>query len=248
MKKGCLIAIGAVFAFIALIVGAALLLTSGATEAGTAFFTLLGQGKTAEAYRSTASGFQSSVAEADFTRIVGELGLDRCEKASWSDRQVQNNAGKLVGSLALKGGKTIEMTVELVHEDGAWKVLGFTTPLAMPDAEGRKELVLKTLLAFNDAVAANDFTKFHSGLAKPFREQFTPAKLKETFAAFIERKIDLQNVRNLTPEFSPAPAMQGDVLVLAGSYPTTPVAVLFELKFLNEMSEWRPVGVSVQLK
>ena len=51
----------------------------------------------------------------------------------------------------------------------------------VPSERALEALVKATLLTFNDANVTGNFTVFHAKLAKPFRQQFTPERLQETF-------------------------------------------------------------------
>jgi hypothetical protein len=77
----------------------------------------------------------------------------------------------------------------------------------------------------------------------------TPAKLKEIFQTFVDQQMDLSAISGVEPVFNPAPAVDGDgVLVLQGSYPTTPMRVNFRLKYVNEKSAWKLIGIKVDAK
>ena len=43
--------------------------------------------------------------------------------ASWDARSIQNSRGFLNGALTSKSGGILPVTIELVHENGAWKIL-----------------------------------------------------------------------------------------------------------------------------
>jgi hypothetical protein len=53
----------------------------------------------------------------------------------------------------------------------------------------------------------------------------------------------------LKPVFNhPAKIDSDGVLIVQGYYPTTPHRIIFKLKYLEEESEWKLVGVDVNLK
>lgn len=133
MKK-VLVIVGAVVVGIAVlaaaIVGLVFWATGGAVEAGEEFLALIGQEKIEEAYQSTATAFRSQQDAASFASTVRAIGLTRYESASWAQRQIQNDRATLEGSVRTVDGGTIPLTIELVSEGDAWRVLSLTTPMA----------------------------------------------------------------------------------------------------------------------
>ena len=118
----------------------------------------------------------------------------------------------------------------------------------MPSEAELRALTRDSLLAFNRAVQAKDFTEFHKHISKLWQEQITPAKLKSIFEPFVAQEVDISPVAGLEPVFDEPAAIDDDVLVVQGHYPTTPSAVQFRLKFLNEKSAWKLVGIKVDVK
>lgn len=120
---------------------------------------------------------------------------------------------------------------------------------AVPSEKELKALTAESLQAFNKAIQAKDFTSFHKYISALWREQITPAKLKSIFQTFIDQEIDLAPITNLEPVFDrPASIDSDEVLVVQGRYATTPSAVQFRLKYVNEKSAWRLVGIKVDVK
>ena len=122
------------------------------------------------------------------------------------------------------------------------------SPVVPPEKELRA-LALDSLLAFNKAVQAKDFSEFHKQISQLWREQINPAKLKSIFQTFIDQEVDLSPISNIDPKFEPAAKIDSDgVLVVQGNYPTTPSAVQFRLKYVNEKSAWKLIGIKVDVK
>ena len=115
------------------------------------------------------------------------------------------------------------------------------------DAELEK-LVRESLLGFNKAVQANDFTGFHKEISKLWQDQITPAKLGEIFKTFVEQKIDLAFITESKAVFPKRATIDGDgVLIAEGNYPTTPNKVDFRLKYIQEKNAWKLIGVKVNV-
>jgi hypothetical protein len=122
-------------------------------------------------------------------------------------------------------------------------------PQSVPSERELKTLTRESLLNFNRAIQAQDFTAFHKQISAVWREQITPATLKGIFQTFIEQEIDLAPVASLEPVFDQPAAIDDDgVLVVQGHYPTRPSVVQFRLKYLKEKSAWRLVGIKVDVK
>ena len=58
----------------------------------------------------------------------------------------------------------------------------------IPGERPLEALVKSTLMTFNDANVTGNYAVFHAKLSKPFRQQYTVERLKETFKEFSEKK------------------------------------------------------------
>jgi len=242
-------------------------LTAPMVKGGEKFLTTLGAGSTEMAYGMASATLRSGQTKEDFARTVKAYGLDGFQSASWSTRNITNDRGHLEGTVHTKTGGSVPLTLEMIKEDGLWKVLSITGPQAgastgpaiekepaaapaLPAPAGAEagKLALASLLSFNEAIQAKSFDAFHAGISKKWQEQITPAKLLETFQPFIEAKIDLVSIKDLEPVFKSPPAVGSDgILILEGHYPTTPNKVYFRLKFVAEENAWKIVGVKVNV-
>lgn len=119
----------------------------------------------------------------------------------------------------------------------------------LPTERGLEALVKSSLLSFNDANVTGNYTVFHAKLSKPFREQFSPEKLKATFKEFADKNIDIDLIAALKPSYDPAPVITDNgKLVVKGSFPTEPARVIFELDFIPSDGEWKLVRIDVETK
>ncbi len=117
----------------------------------------------------------------------------------------------------------------------------------LPTERGLEALVKSSLLSFNDANVTGNYTVFHAKLSKPFRQQFSPEKLKETFKEFAEKDIDIDIIAAMKPTYDPAPAIDDKGrLIVKGSFPTEPARVVFELDFIPSDAEWKLVSINVK--
>jgi hypothetical protein len=134
MKKGWLIGCGVAGVVVLVLCGGLVgliyygvtevfALTKPVVDASDDFLSLLGQGKTAEAYASAASGFRAQMSETDFTAAVKKVGLDDYASASWSNRNINNQEGSVEGAITSKKVGATPAAIRLVYEQGTWKVV-----------------------------------------------------------------------------------------------------------------------------
>ena len=133
-----------------------------------------------------------------------------------------------------------------------YKKGGVAAAPEMPTEPELQDLVKTSLLDFNDAVQSGDFTAFHAKVAKKLQEQKTPDEMKEVFKVFVDGKEHFNlksSISGMKATFEPSPTFEpfGDdkVLVLKGSYPTTPKKLGFQLKYLKEDGSWKVFGIYV---
>ena len=102
---------------------------------------------------------------------------------------------------------------------------------------------------FNGGVQAKNFTAFYESISDLWKSQTTPEKLLEAFNDFIEKKINIAAISNLSPEFDKKPSIGPDgTLALDGIYPTMPIKVHFSVKYTYEQSGWKLIAIKVETK
>ena len=117
----------------------------------------------------------------------------------------------------------------------------------VPSERPLEALVKASLLSFNAANVTGNFTVFPAKLAKPFRQQFTPERLQETFKSFAEQQIDFDIIAAYKPIYDPAASVNDDGrLIVKGYFPTEPTRVLFDLAFIPSDGEWKLISIHVK--
>jgi hypothetical protein len=112
-----------------------------------------------------------------------------------------------------------------------------------------QEILIKTsLLTLNDAIVSGNYTVLHAKLAKPFRDQFAPDRLKQAFKSFTDQKIDMAAI----VAHPPIPASDAQIdgrgaLLLRGRFDVGPRRVVYELDFLPSEGEWKPLQFEVNV-
>jgi hypothetical protein len=113
----------------------------------------------------------------------------------------------------------------------------------------QEALIKSTLLTFNDANVTGNYDVLHAKLSKPFRDQFTPERLKEAFKAFADNHVDFKIVAAKTPIAKQEPSVSDKgVLSLYGHFDTTPSHVYYELEFIMSDGEWKPIKINVNIR
>lgn len=221
------------------------------------FLAQVASGDTAGAYQSAASGLRTAQTQEQFDASVRGMRLTEYQSSSWSKFDMKNDQAQLEGTITLKDGSTLPVTVDLVKE-GGWKVLGIKPAtggvsggdaprLSVPPDDELKKLANRDLAAFHRAVKADDFREFHATLSKPFREQKTAEELRQSFRVFVEKMIDLSAVETVDPKLTRPATIDADgVLQVEGEYPTRPAKVLFALKYVRDSGEWKLLGINVK--
>jgi hypothetical protein len=117
---------------------------------------------------------------------------------------------------------------------------------AMPDAHKIAILIRTTLVALNHANRTDNYTVLHELGSESFQEGNSPEGLRDIFAEFRERDLDLGPVTVINPQLFREPAFdQRGRLRLTGFFPSQPEQVNFDLAFEQVDGNWRLFGIGV---
>lgn len=255
MKKGCLLALLVGAALIGGIIFVAFQATKGVVKGADDFLALVGQGKLDEAYASTSAGLRKAQDRQTFERQVKTLGLDGYASSTWNSRSVENEVGKVEGTVETRSGTKVPLTMQLVKEDGTWKVLSFAsrgseTKAPLPGDDEAKRLARESLVAFAEGVRTKDFTAFHGSISALWKAQASADDLKTKFESLAGSGLDFSGVKDATPVLDKPPAIDADgVLVIEGYVPGVPAGGAktdFALKYVYEHPEWKLAGIRVR--
>jgi hypothetical protein len=107
-------------------------------------------------------------------------------------------------------------------------------------------LVRTALLTLNDANRSGNYSVLRDLAAPEFQTRNTAADLAQIFADLRRRNFDLFAVALIAPQFNPAPALDASGRAhLAGSFPTRPLQISFDLTFQSVRGQWRLFAISV---
>jgi hypothetical protein len=107
-------------------------------------------------------------------------------------------------------------------------------------------MIRSTLEAFNQANLTDNYSVLHALAAPSFQKDNDIAKLRENFASFRERKIDVSPIAVLTPRLAKPAEIDGQgFLRIAGMFPSQPLQLRFNFAYQLVDSRWRIVGLAV---
>jgi hypothetical protein len=243
-------------------------------ESAKAFFALVANGRTDEAYETTALGFKAQQSDKLFAQTCRELGLGNVLTITSAPPEFEGNTAKLAIEISSKTGEKSPLTVTMVDERGAWRIFsvraprslqtgiaanlfgtvgkgrGFTDGVSRPkptDEETRK-LVEDILMLFNRCVKERAFDSLYEEVSDTWQDQLTKGQLKRAFQGFIDKQIDLSHIQGAQPTFAEPPAVSTEgLLVVQGYYVGQPTNTLFSMKFIYETPKWRLFGLDVSL-
>jgi hypothetical protein len=119
----------------------------------------------------------------------------------------------------------------------------------VPGPTGQEILIKTSLLTLNDAIVTGNFTVLHATLAKAFRAEIDPNRLKQAFKSFADQKIDMAAIA-AAPPIATADARIDDrgALLLRGRFDVGRRRVVYALDFLPSEGDWKPINLNISVK
>ena len=107
-------------------------------------------------------------------------------------------------------------------------------------------LVKGTVVALHQANLTGNYSVLRDLGTPLFRERFDQAALTAAFANLRARNLDLSAALLVAPNLTKTPELnQNNELVLVGDFPTQPLLIHFDLRFLQLDGVWRLAGIGV---
>ena len=254
------VAVGAVsllaIGCIALVTGL-FLWTGNLTTVADDFFTAIQNDDIDTAYTYLSSSFQDSTSPDELQGYLVANNLSDYQDSRWSSRSVENNQGRLEGSVTTTSGEIIPLSINLIEQEDGWKIDAIQGPsalqdntddIALPSETEQVTLVTESMSVFADAVNDQSMVVFHNYISDLWQQQITPEELDNAFGAFYGFDGDLSVLEQLTPEFDEQSYIDADgVLYITGHYPTEPSRVYFEQAYVYEGLGWKLISFSVNI-
>lgn len=103
------------------------------------------------------------------------------------------------------------------------------------------------LLTLNDANLTGNYDVLHAKMARPFRERFSAATLKQAFATFAGHHIDAIAGMPIVSTEGPRIGDNG-ALLLRGHFDTTPSRLSYSLDYAMSEGEWKLITIDVKVR
>ena len=240
-------------------------LTADLPRAADQFLGRIAAGDYDGALALTTPDFRANTDRAALEAFARDNGLNGYRSASWSSRSIDNNVGKLEGTLTLANG-AIPVSIQLIKSDAGWQVQNLSKAAAgaridegraaeaaappavtAPDAGTQRELIAGTLQALADSINGQDFSILHSHAASRFQSAASPERLAEVFDEFVQQEVDLSVLQSLQPEIEKSAVGADAILHLGGYYDTQPSRTHFDLQYEREGDAWKLIEIDVQV-
>jgi hypothetical protein len=243
-------------------------------SATNSFIAQLAANETRAAFRSSASAFQAQLSERAFAAVAEDWGFVGAESVRLASPEFGRLTAKVSIEIISSKNPVQRFIVTLCRDSGVWRVCGLKTPVDLetglstnpftpigkglelnrvvdrppPDEQTVRAMTRETLLQFHDAIHQKSFEDFYGNVARLWQEQLTLGMLTRTFESFIDQQPDLTGIRDVELNFDgPTRINSQGLLIVAGSYPTKPLRVVFSLTYYYDLPDWRVFGLKVNL-
>lgn len=117
-----------------------------------------------------------------------------------------------------------------------------------PDDPNLLLMIRNAIIALNQANLTGNYSVLRDMGTPNFQQSNSQARLAEAFSGLRARKIDISPVMFFKPKFTTPPAMQdGQLLRVAGAFPTTPEHVQFDLALQMLDDRWMIAAIAVNV-
>ncbi len=121
-------------------------------------------------------------------------------------------------------------------------------PAAIPDDVRLNIMARNAVIALNQANVTGNYSVLRDMGTPNFQMSNSSARLAEIFAALRTKKLDLSPIFFFNPKFASQPTIQdGQIIRLAGYFPTSPEIVNFDLAFQLIGEQWMLAGIAVNI-
>ena len=258
--------LGGFVAFIVLLIGLVMYSTSGMTKAVDEFFIHVKTKHYNDAYDLLSNDFKKSVSKEKFKTFLIQNSLTEYKSASWNSRSFENNMGTLKGTITIKSGDSIPLTIQFIKNQDIWKIFSITKQSAglqevqktkvetiklTPQLPSKNELISltqKNTQIFAQAVNEKNMSGFYDNISSFWQKETNVKALDKAFDAFYQAGIDFTALKNITPVLDKEPTLLNGRLITEGHYPTSPAVVYFNYSYINEKGHWKLVGFNINIK
>ena len=120
----------------------------------------------------------------------------------------------------------------------------------IPEGDELEEMVKNTLLDFDKGLKDEDFGTFYDNISEEWQKQTSPRQLKKQFQNFIDGDADISSIKGLEMKLDGRPKIEDvsgyEMLVVTGSFDTSPRTTSFDVKYIAEGKEWKLSAIKVE--
>ena len=131
-----------------------------------------------------------------------------------------------------------------------------------PDSSGEvpsntvvEGLVKDTMAEFAAAVQSEDFSSLYNNSSINFQHTYTLDEVKTAFKSYTDKKKlvvpILKKIPSTKADFTKEPTIENekgsDILVASGKFPTKPVGVRFDYKYIKISGEWKLLNLVINI-
>ncbi len=237
--------------------------TTESAETAEEFLAHLALRQPHEAYALTSALFRAEQTEERFTEVIETVLFLDYELQSWRDRTLERgDASQLRGTMKDDFGINIPISIDMAKDGGEWRVLSLTGPVrtglgpgawfqTIPNEPELQRMLKEVFIEFIQGVEDGDFTAFYNDImSKAFHIRRPLFDLQRGYRHFVDKEIDISAVKDVdavldgVQAFEPN-AVLGNLLLIDGYYPITPLPVHFRFRFNWQHPEWKLDGVLV---
>ena len=234
--------------------------TSDSASQTEQFLTAIEEGNIGNAYSITSSAFKEAQSQQAFSEMIAGVSIVSHEMIPWQNRTLDHNGrNSYPGKLVTSRGRTIPFLLEMMEEQGRWKILSLTGPgrtgvgpgtwfQQVPFETEMMSLVTGTMLNFEKAIHDKNLLSFYQTMWTA-RTEISYWLFELAYQKFIDDQIDLSAVRTSKPQFVDRPKLDrtssGTLLVVNGNFDTTDGTLPFTFRYIYDHPKWMLHNINV---
>ena len=234
--------------------------TSDSASQTKQFFTAIEEGNISDAYSMTSAAFKQEQNQQAFSEMIDGVSVVSHEMIPWQNRTLDHNGrNNYPGKLVTSRDRTIPFLLEMIEEQGRWKILSLTGPgrtgvgpgawfQQVPFETEVIRIVTETMLDFENAIHSKDLMYFYQTMWTA-RTEISYWKFELAYQKFIDDQIDLSAVRTKKPQFVDRPKLDrtssGILLVTNGNFDTPDGTLPFTFRYKYDHPKWVLYNINV---
>lgn len=240
------------------LLAAVMLMTRGVAGAADQFVGHVSKGELDEAYALCGGQLTEELNREQFESFLRSSRLVDLESASWTHREIKNEAGEMGGKVKLKGGDELPVTFFLRKIEGDWKIAGInlkggapSQELDLPDEPTALALVQQGLDGLGAYIQTQDKGPLLEACGHALGEKLGQEGVLDGFLSNFPDQQMLLKLFKEELKLSQAPKRNeaGTLLIQGQSVPTDEGHYLaFEFTYLAESKQWKLTDINLHTR